>query len=222
MFSASNPLENTSLRTIKFWLYDHARCLSNEQSALPTRLLALQSLPNAGDLAHVNNDSETWRRRFRNSTCRLVETSTDDKHQYAALSYCWGKSLPFITEQSSLQQHLQEISFEELPRTLPDSIMMARYLEFDYIWIDCLCIVQDDREDWNREAARMANVYSYAALTIAAGGASDCNDGFLHDDCIMAPWVPVCFEDADGPFELAIMPRPCNKCEPPPVRLLDI
>jgi hypothetical protein len=85
--------------------------------------------------------------------------------------------------------------------------MIARYLDFDYIWIDCLCIVQDDREDWNREAASMADVYSEAVLTIAASRSRDCSDSFLSDRNV-APWIPVCFEDADGPFELMIMPSP--------------
>jgi hypothetical protein len=230
MFSPSNPLDNTSLRKMKSWLSKHAGCLSKDQSAPPTRLLALQSLPRVGDLAHVNNASEAWRGRFQNATCRLVETSTDHKHHYVALSYCWGQSLPFMTRQSSLQQHFQEIRFEQLPKTLQDSLMIARYLEFDYIWIDCLCIVQDDREDWNREAARMANVYSNAALTIAASVSPNCNDGFLYDRN-MAPWVPVYFEDADGPFELMIMPSPRDTDEdrvwrpghgPLPVRLLSM
>jgi hypothetical protein len=83
--------------------------------------------------------------------------------------------------------------------------MIARYLEFDYIWIDCLCIVQDDREDWNREAARMAKVYSNASLTIAASVSPNCDNGFLYNRK-MAPWVPVHFEDVEGSFELMIMP----------------
>jgi hypothetical protein len=122
-----------------------------------------------------------------------------------------------------VQQHLQEIRFEQLPKTLQDSLMIARYLDFDYIWIDCLCIIQDDREDWNREAARMADVYLNAALTIAASRSPDCNDGFL-SECDMASWVPICFEDAEGSFELIIMPSPDGRpgYGPLPVRLLAI
>jgi hypothetical protein len=99
--------------------------------------------------------------------------------------------------------------------------MIARYLEFDYLWIDCLCILQDDREDWNREAARMADVYSNAALTIAASRSPDCDDGFL-SECDMASWVPICFEDTDGSFELIFTPCSAERegYGPLPVRLL--
>ncbi|KAG6365431.1 hypothetical protein INS49_007042 [Diaporthe citri] len=37
-----------------------------------------------------------------------------------------------------------------------------------YVWIDSLCIVQDDPEDWNREAALMIQIYRYAEFTVAA------------------------------------------------------
>jgi hypothetical protein len=207
-FSPSNPLDNTSLKAIRSWLSSkHNGCLNSDQYTLPTRLLALQSLPNASDLSHVNNASEAWRARFQTSKCRLIETSAEHQLRYAALSYCWGQSLPFITTKSTLQQYLNEIRFEQLPKTLQDALMIARYLDFDYIWIDCLCIVQDDREDWNREAACMANIYSEAALTIAASRSQDCSDGFLSDRNV-APWIPICFEDADGPFELMIISSP--------------
>jgi hypothetical protein len=55
----------------------------------------------------------------------------------------------------------------------------------------------------------MAKVYLNAALTIAASRSLDCKDGFLSDRNV-APWVPVCFENVDGPFELAMMPSPLD------------
>lgn len=42
-----------------------------------------------------------------------------------------------------------------------------------YIWIDSLCIVQDDAEDWEREAAKMALIFEAAYLTIAATAATN-------------------------------------------------
>ncbi|KAH7038284.1 uncharacterized protein B0I36DRAFT_359869 [Microdochium trichocladiopsis] len=46
-----------------------------------------------------------------------------------------------------------------------------------YIWIDSLCIIQDDREEWRVEATRMKDVYASAWLTIAASSASDSSEG---------------------------------------------
>ena len=46
-----------------------------------------------------------------------------------------------------------------LPKTFRDAINITSCLRIRYLWIDSLCIVQDDKADWEREAARMAEVY---------------------------------------------------------------
>jgi hypothetical protein len=53
-------------------------------------------------------------------------------------------------------------------RTFQDAITLTRTLGFNYIWIDSLCIIQDDGRDWEIESARMTSVYSNGHLTIAA------------------------------------------------------
>lgn len=70
-----------------------------------------------------------------------------------------------------------EIPDESLSRTVQDAITIARDLGFAYIWIDTLCIVQDDLEDWRREAAAMSSVYGSSGLNISAAGARDGRGG---------------------------------------------
>ena len=72
------------------------------------------------------------------------------------------------------------MSWEDIPKTFQDAITVTRYLGFHYIWIDSLCIVQDDNEDWARESAKMSSIYANAVLTIAASAAADDTYGFLH------------------------------------------
>ncbi|KAK1094329.1 hypothetical protein LTR48_000528 [Friedmanniomyces endolithicus] len=67
-----------------------------------------------------------------------------------------------------------------LSKTFTHAIQITRGLGMRYIWVDALCIVQNDREDWAREAAKMRNVYSDAFLTIAAASASDGTGGCFH------------------------------------------
>jgi hypothetical protein len=62
------------------------------------------------------------------------------------------------------------ICWEDMPRTFQDAIIITRGLGFEYVWIDCLCIIQDSEEDWNKEAPRMAGVYGNSACNIAALG----------------------------------------------------
>jgi hypothetical protein len=96
---------------------------------------------------------------------------------YAALSHCWGSASFLTLCQSNVQQFQSRIPPEALSRTIRDAIETARELGFPYIWIDTLCIVQDDASDWTREATSMAAVYGNAGVTIAASGASDGNGG---------------------------------------------
>ena len=51
------------------------------------------------------------------------------------------------------------------------TITITRKLGFDYLWIDSLCIVQDDIEDWKHESASMEGVYTSAYCTVAATSA---------------------------------------------------
>jgi hypothetical protein len=48
-----------------------------------------------------------------------------------------------------------------------------------YLWVDALCIIQDDKKDWEREAANMKNVYEKAILTLSITCSSGVNQGFL-------------------------------------------
>jgi hypothetical protein len=47
------------------------------------------------------------------------------------------------------------------------------------MWIDSLCIIQDDTEDWERESGLMATVYGNADLVIGATSVADGSFGFL-------------------------------------------
>ncbi|KAK3318209.1 hypothetical protein B0H66DRAFT_532722 [Apodospora peruviana] len=61
----------------------------------------------------------------------------------------------------------------------PTKYSQHAFLTVDYLWIDSLCIVQDDAEDWEKESSRMGDVYSSAYCTIAATSAISSASGFL-------------------------------------------
>ena len=96
---------------------------------------------------------------------------------YITLSHCWGNESPFTTQLSSIESRKQGIQFDELPKTFQDAICITRELGVKYLWIDSLCICQDDEGDWERESANMAAVYSNSYLTIAATGAQGNSSG---------------------------------------------
>jgi hypothetical protein len=73
----------------------------------------------------------------------------------------------------------KNVQWQSLPKTFQDAMIVSRRLGIRYVWIDSLCIIQDDLSDWAREAARMASVYSYSYLTIAATKAANCEQGLF-------------------------------------------
>ncbi|KAF6841001.1 het domain protein [Colletotrichum musicola] len=106
---------------------------------------------------------------------RLVSThglgQAQGRVRYATLSYCWGSLYEhnlLKTKEATLESYHAAIPETSLPKTFRDAIRTARSLDIPYLWIDSLCIVQDDLEDWRREAARMKDVYAGSTITIAA------------------------------------------------------
>lgn len=132
-----------------------------QETPPPTRLILIELV-------------DDWR-RFQ---VRLVRT--EKQHiDYVALSHCWGGFQPIRTLASNLGSHEQSISFQELPPTFQDAIIVTVELGYRYLWVDTLCIVQDDRVDWEKEASIMGAIYANAQLTIAASHAKDSTEGLF-------------------------------------------
>ena len=78
-------------------------------------------------------------------TVRIVETA-DRKGRNVALSHCWGdpRRHPLMSTHATLGDHMSGMALSSLPRSFRDAINVCLYLNIQYIWIACLCIVQDD------------------------------------------------------------------------------
>jgi len=103
---------------------------------------------------------------------------------YVALSYCWGRgaTASLMLRDENLESLQQEINEDRLVKTYCEAFQVARDLGFWYIWIDALCIIQGNKDDWEYESARMGEVYGNAALSIVAARSSDSASGFLRND----------------------------------------
>ncbi len=160
-------LEET-ISQIRSWysscVESHDNCRSDSAPYVPTRLLDIGS-------------------PLCESGVRLLEAQIDVSNthvDYVCLSHCWGKSQPdCITLKSTLMSNRKGIRWDAIPKTFQHAIEVLRRLPFRYLWIDSICIVQDDTDDWTREAAAMCSVYSRAALTLAATNSPDSHYG-LH------------------------------------------
>jgi hypothetical protein len=86
---------------------------------------------------------------------------------------------------------LKLIEYENLSQTFKDAVPITRSLGLRYLWIDSLCIIQEETNnlDWEREASKMAAVYSNALVTIAATGARDGTGGCFNEENGKEIWV---------------------------------
>lgn len=122
-------------------------------------------------------------------TVKLVDTGELSKPQYLILSYCWGTSNDKSkTTQANLEQRRVSIQISTLPKTIRDAITITRLMGVQYLWVDAICIIQQDKEnndgfleDWKIEAAKMAGYYSNALCCISNLSATDSSEGFLRE-----------------------------------------
>jgi len=115
---------------------------------------------------------------------QLIETSTlSFNPKYVALSYCWGSpseaAQQLKTTSSTLQQHYQQLPSDGITKVIKDAVEVTRALSVRYLWIDALCIIQGDDQDWARESQLMGLVYSNSYVTICSLASANCLEGFL-------------------------------------------
>lgn len=107
---------------------------------------------------------------------RLVE-GDGRRTRYLCLSYCWGGVQPLKTMTQNIADHMASIPWTAIPKLFQDLIGLARKLCIRYVWIDSLCIIQDDHEDWAKESSKMCQIYENSYLTVSATTANNCNAG---------------------------------------------
>lgn len=149
----------TALEWIEECVEAHDYCQSPDKPTLPTRVIDVG---------------------LNDGVIKLVETH-GKKARYVCLSHCWGLVPIITTTRATLNDRKKAISSQELSNTFRDAILLTRRLGVDFIWIDSLCIVQDDLEDWEIESANMASIYNNSYLTIAATKSRDGSGGFYSD-----------------------------------------
>jgi Heterokaryon incompatibility protein (HET) len=66
-----------------------------------------------------------------------------------------------------------------LPTVFQNAISICRRLRIQYLWIDKLCIIQHNKEDWIREGSKMASIFENSFLTLAASMAPDDSGKFF-------------------------------------------
>lgn len=152
-------------RIIQHWLSicetNHRSC-SSTSSILPKRVIDL-----SGYQARILESNDLPARERR----------------YITLSHCWGNDTDLLPKTTTYNYHerKREIPEEELSPLFQDVLAIARALNCAFVWIDSLCIIQNDQEDWKEQSYQMSDIYSNAFLNISATANCDGSRGLFFD-----------------------------------------
>jgi hypothetical protein len=111
----------------------------------------------------------------------LKRASAEDS--YVALSYVWGKCTTLKATNANLEDLLKDQALSltaqrsQIPRTVMDAIKLLGVIDERNLWVDSLCIVQDDLDSLQHQLNSMASIYANARFTIIASDGADANYG---------------------------------------------
>ncbi|KAH6868862.1 heterokaryon incompatibility protein-domain-containing protein [Alternaria rosae] len=161
-----NPGSEEQIRQIRHRFrrcrQEHKKCMElckTQRQELPARLIEVGAL-----------DSKD---------IRVLETRSIDQVAYAILSYCWGGDQESKTIDARLERRRNGFPLDELPQTIKDAVFLTRKLRLKYLWVDAICIVQDNKKDIDKEIRKMDQIYRGALITFAAARATEVSEGFL-------------------------------------------
>ncbi|KAI0199133.1 heterokaryon incompatibility protein-domain-containing protein [Astrocystis sublimbata] len=127
-------------------------------------------------------DATTWRLILR-------EDGTSSSKTYATLSHRWNQGGQFTLLSTNIQSFVSSSQpLAILPPVFQDAVKVTRSLGIRYLWVDCLCIVQDSYPDWDAESLDMCNIFSNSICTISLTGFNDNSTGFLDKISHKAPF----------------------------------
>ncbi|KAL2204866.1 HET-domain-containing protein [Sarocladium strictum] len=136
----------------------HELCNRRDADYLPSRLLDVRYALKSGNVRIVVPSEQP--------------AAFSGSSEYASLSHCWGSwgsKEPSLLLSNNVQSRISEgIDLKGLPKTFQDAFKIASWFGIEWLWIDSLCIVQDSKEDWQREASTMDKVYMNAEINISA------------------------------------------------------
>ncbi|KAN0103418.1 Heterokaryon incompatibility protein (HET) domain containing protein [Hyaloscypha variabilis] len=125
----------------------------------------------------VNHTQSCGSRRSQSLGLKLIDCvslSVIDAPQsacYAALSYVWGRNGEVKCIEGA------QLLWESLPRVISDAITATKELGLQFLWVDKICIDQNDPETKHEQISQMDDIYRSAEFTIVAAAGNDQSTG---------------------------------------------
>lgn len=143
---------------------NHSFCHPGEDALLPRFVIEI----------HGSDRKKPSLQLFENDTLQ------NKKGRYIALSYVWGiRPQPVQLMKGNLEQLKESIDYDCVPGTIQDAIRVAQRLGVKYVWVDALCIVQDDDIIKKQQIGQMQNIYGQSYLTLQAANVMTVKESFL-------------------------------------------
>lgn len=139
----------------------HTDCEAASPPRLPTRVINVQEPTSPTVHLHIPEGSGEF-------------------DQYLTLSYCWGGDQPVVALKHNPDDLRSGIIVATLPQTLQDAVQTTRDLGYQYLWVDALCIIQNDNEDITREIEAIAGICRNSTVTILAATSSSMGEGYFN------------------------------------------
>lgn len=160
------PGSSENLKQARRWLEDclhsHPKC-KTEQNFMPSRILHIDKIETSGEFEV------------------LIEQTHDLVQPFVALSYCWGGDQPYKTTKSRMESDNLCLQYGKLAKSVQDAIRVTLSLGLRYLWVDALCIIQDDEDDKIEQIIEMPRIYNQACVTIFAARSDRATKGFLDE-----------------------------------------
>ncbi|OAL19364.1 hypothetical protein AYO22_09908 [Fonsecaea multimorphosa] len=110
---------------------------------------------------------------------KLYVNGSEKRAEYAALSHRWGGGQPIVLTKSTLEEKQERLVLDDSSKTFKEAVDVTRRLGIPYLWIDSLCILQDDHSDWEKESPLMGSVYNSATITLSAASSINTAGGLF-------------------------------------------
>jgi hypothetical protein len=169
----NNPLTNSvpNLELARAWLencfHSHAPCRSVQHvEIMPLRLLDVSDI-----------------------SCVKLSLDVQTINCYVTLSYKWGQGAKFLLTSGNSMALVSGVSVASFPQTFCDAVEATNYLGFNYLWIDALCIKQDDPQELDDQIRVMDDIFKGSSLTLFAGASESAYSGLgvMRDPLLSQP-----------------------------------
>ncbi|KAI1338661.1 heterokaryon incompatibility protein-domain-containing protein [Xylariaceae sp. FL0016] len=140
----------------------HSTCSDMKQTYMPRRVLRL-------------------RPGLQTSEFRVFIEEPKEVEPFTSLSYCWGKDQQYKMTKARITSGDFELDWNRIAKSIQDAVRVTVGIGLHCLWVDSLCIIQDDEQDKAEQIADMARIYNQATVTIVASKANQAADGFLDD-----------------------------------------